>query len=111
MYNMSNEIWKDVVGYEGFYKVSNMGRVYSIRKKIIMRPNRTHKGYRLLGLTNKDGRKTKSVHRAVMEAFVPNPENKPTVNHKDLNKQNNHVDNLEWATHKERRKRYKCSAC
>ena len=97
------EAWKDVVGFEGEYQISNLGRLKHFSKK----------GWNILKNTNKKGwyfnvilvgkSKTKSIkiHRLVAEAFIPNPENKPCINHKDGNKQNNCVDNLEWATQKE----------
>lgn len=105
------EIWKDIKGYEGYYQVSNMGRVRSLDRivgkkrrlykgRVIM--ERTHdNGYKFVRL-NKDNRFYQPlIHRLVAKAFIPNPENKPTVNHIDENKKNNCVDNLEWATYKE----------
>lgn len=97
------EIWKDVKGYEGLYQVSNMGKVksfprqYSIHKKpFIMKQRVTHKGYLTLSLCKNSIQKNKMVHRLVAEVFIPNSTNLPQVNHKDGNKQNNHVENLEW---------------
>lgn len=90
------EIWKDVKGYEGLYKVSNMGRVYSVKKQIYLaqRVNRT--GYYIVDLYNHGNHKTEQVHRLVAIAFIENPNCLPQVNHKDECKQNNNSDNLEW---------------
>jgi len=109
------EIWKDIVGYEGLYEISNLGRVKSydriikhsiigeyIKKgkdKVCMIGNH---GYGSIKLTDYTGNsKKKLLHRLVAKTFIPNPENKRTVNHKDGNKLNNSVDNLEWATDSE----------
>lgn len=110
-----NEIWKDIAGYEGYYQVSNMGRVKSLDRlgingrklkgKIL--PQRKRSGYWAVSL-RKDGHNTDmSVHRLVAEAFIPNPDNLPQVGHKDeknlktSNECNNNVENLEWVTAKE----------
>lgn len=95
----SNEVWKPVKGYEGIYEVSNIGRVRTLRTNKIITPKFT-KGYCYVRLY-KDGKgKQKYIHRIVAEAFIPNPENLPQVNHKDENPKNNSVDNLEWCTAK-----------
>lgn len=104
------EIWKDIEGYEGLYQVSNFGRVKSLDrldsanhklkgklKSTSIRPN----GYVNVILYKNSQRKGYSVHRLVAETFIPNPEQKPQVNHKDEDKTNNTVLNLEWATNKE----------
>lgn len=101
------EVWKDVAGYEGYYKVSNLGRVRSLSGWVrnnpygILSPSSTRKGYLSVGLT-KDGTclKTVRVHRLVALAFLPNPDNLPQINHKDEDKTNNRADNLEWCTAK-----------
>lgn len=92
------EIWKDVVGYEGLYQVSNNGRVKSLTNTCIRKTHLDANGYELVTL-NKNGRKThKRIHRIVAEAFIECPNTKLDVNHKDGNKLNNSVENLEWCT-------------
>lgn len=93
------EIWKDIEGYEGLYQVSNMGRVKSVRKNIILRGGITS-GYKRVLLCTNNIPKGYYIHRLVANAFIPNPNNYPIVNHKDENKLNNCVDNLEWCTQK-----------
>lgn len=94
-----NEVWKDIVGYEGFYKISNFGNVKSFHygKEYLLKLGiEKDKLYHKVSL-NKYGKiKTIRVHRLVAKAFIPNPYNLPDVNHKDENKQNNMVQNLEW---------------
>lgn len=96
------EEWKDVVGYEELYQVNNSGKVRSHYKgewKIISDCS-TKYGYKVV-LLYKDGvRKSARVHRLVAEAFIPNPNNYPYINHKDENPANNCVENLEWCTAK-----------
>ena len=99
------EFWKDIVGYEGLYQVSNFGRVKSADrtdrygrefKGKILTPCTDNLGYLHLGLQHDGKRKTVRVHRLVAEAFIPNTNNCKYINHKDENKQNNCVGNLEW---------------
>ena len=93
---MSKEVWKDVVGYEGLYKISNHGNVYSNYTNKCLRAG-THKdGYKYVNLTKDGEKKYKTIHRLVAEAFIPNPDNLPMVNHRDETPSNNNVDNLEW---------------
>lgn len=89
------EIWKDIEGYEGLYQVSNEGRVKSLRNNKILKPSNLEK-YPIVIFSVDGKRFGKKVHRLVAEAFIPNPQNLPQVNHKDENKTNNNVQNLEW---------------
>lgn len=93
------EIWKDVVGYEGLYKVSNLGNVKSIRTNKLLCFSISNKRYFRVGLCKNGKRKWSAIHRLVAEAFIPNPNNFPCVNHKDCNKQNNKLTNLEWCSY------------
>lgn len=102
---MSKEIWKPIKGYEGLYEVSSFGRVKSHRQKkgdAIRKCAVNSKGYyQLILMCKTHMEKTITVHRLVAQAFIPNPDNKPYVNHKDGNKLNNAVSNLEWCTARE----------
>ena len=100
-----SEIWKDVAGYEGLYKVSNKGNVYSVARKDSrwhrrggqrLKPVYDRGGYLIVSLYKNGKSKTKKVHRLVAEAFIPNPNGLPQVNHRDKNKVNNNVENLKW---------------
>ena len=94
------EIWKDKKDYEGHYQVSNFGRVKSIKfgKEIILKQHINKGGYYYVCLLKNGKHKNYYVHRLVAEAFIDNPDNLPQVNHKDENKTNNSVDNLERCT-------------
>ena len=88
----------DVKDYEGRYMVDARGNVFSLKRNRVMTPCKSNNGYLQVHLT-KDGKgKSFKIHRLVAEAFIPNPYNLPQVNHKDEDKYNNHVDNLEWCT-------------
>lgn len=92
-----NEIWKPVVGYEDTHMVSNRGRVYSILSDKVLNQYISNKGYCMVMLNHGgQDRHGKTVHRLVAEAFICNPNKHPVINHKDENKHNNCVDNLEW---------------
>lgn len=94
------EIFKDIKDYEGLYQVSNLGRVYSIRTNKFLKPKLNRCGYLSVNLKYKGSHVTKSIHRLVAQAFIPNPNDFPQVNHKDEDKTNNCVDNLEWCSAK-----------
>lgn len=102
-----NEIWKDIEGYEGYYQVSNLGNVRGVDricksnkfiKGIVLKQQTDKDGYKRIGL-KKDGKmKRFAVHRLVAIAFIPNVNNYPCINHKNEDKTNNVVENLEWCT-------------
>ena len=102
------EIWKDITGYEGLYQISNLGRLKSLKRKcnkrlckeIIKKPSLAN-GYQRIALCKNGQINYYSIHRLVATAFIPNPKKLPCVNHKDTNRANNRVDNLEWCTYKE----------
>lgn len=95
-------VWKPVPGYEGFYEVSNSGKIRSVyRYKKILKPMISNTGYERVDLFKNKVRKQFSVHRLVAMAFIKIEDGKPFVNHKDENKLNNNVDNLEWISHVE----------
>lgn len=108
---MENEIWKDVVGFEGYYMVSSLGRVKRMEMRIkignrnvlfngkIMGVLDNGKGYDRVKLTKNDKSKRFMLHRLIAEAFIDNNNNHKTVNHIDGNKKNNTISNLEWCTH------------
>lgn len=90
------ETFKDIIGYNGVYKISNFGRVYNTKYDRFLKPGKLRNGYLLVVLCNNGVKKCHTVHRLVAEAFLPNPEKLPEVNHKDTNKENNYASNLEW---------------
>lgn len=101
------EEWKDIPKYEYLYQISNLGRVKSLRKNKIMKLG-TRNTYSVIILRKNNERKSFQVHRLVASSFIPNPFNKPIVNHKDFNRKNNKWTNLEWCTQKENVEWSKC---
>lgn len=108
------EIWKDIEGYEGYYQISNLGNVKSLARTIIRKDGITRfykerimdkristDGYYIAKLTVKRKSKCIGIHKLVAKAFISNPDNLPEVNHKDFDRKNNRVDNLEWCTHQD----------
>ena len=108
------EIWKDIQGYEGFYQISNLGNVKSLervvnkgngilqhRKERIMNKRESVDGYYIAKLNVNKKSTSIAVHILVARHFIDNPNNYPEVNHKDCNRKNNQVDNLEWCTHQQ----------
>lgn len=108
---MITEVWKDVTDYEGYYQVSNLGRVKSLERELIkkngirytlkeriLRPAPMTSGYSFVTLYKETNSKMLSMHRLAAAAFIPNPENKPQVNHLNGNRKDNRVENLEWCT-------------
>lgn len=105
------EIWKDIKGYEGLYKISNYGRVeslpknrYGSKKSIILKPFLDKDGYLNIGLCKNNVVTKHKVHRLVAQVFINNCHNKPQVNHKNGIKDDNRVTNLEWVTNGENQK-------
>lgn len=108
-----DEIWKDIEGYEEYYQVSNLGNIrskdrmkwngksYYKQKGIIKKKTIGTHGYYVVNLSVGGKREVHLVHRLIAVAFIPNWKNLPVINHKDGNKLNNSLDNIEWTTYKE----------
>lgn len=107
---MSGDIWKDIKDYEGLYKVSRFGEIFSIRKQRNIYTSIDRYGYKQCILFKDGKHKTKKVHRLVAEAFIERVCGKPQVNHKDGIRTNNDVDNLEWCNNSENQLHsYRCN--
>jgi len=104
---MLHEKWKDVNGFEGFYRISNLGNVLSLHTYNGLKPHNRKapinkkRGYRYIVLNARAKKANVSLHRLLAKHFVPNPNNYPCVNHVDGNKLNNSIDNLQWCTYKQ----------
>ena len=94
------EKMKDVKDYEGLYAITRDGKVWSYKSKKFLKPGLIRDGYHRVNLCKNGKKKNYLIHRLVAEAFIPNPDNLPQVNHKDEDKSNNCVDNLEWCSAK-----------
>lgn len=95
------ETFVDIEGYNGGYRISNQGRIWSSKTSIYLLDWKDKDGYKKVNLVHNGVRTHFSIHRLVATYFVPNPDNKPVINHKDGDKQNNNDWNLEWATRSE----------
>lgn len=91
----------DIKGYEGLYAVTSCGRVWSYKRKKFLVPRDNGKGYLFVSLCKDGKEKMYKIHRLVAEAFIPNPENLPQVDHIDGNKTHNYVNNLQWITNRD----------
>ena len=100
------EIFKDIKGYEGLYQISNLGRIKSLNynrtgKEKLLKQNINSNNYCKITLSKNNVRKNYCTHVLVAKTFIENPNRLPCINHIDGNKQNNHIDNLEWVTYKQ----------
>ena len=103
---MKDEIWKPIKDYEGLYEISNLGRVKSLNysrtgKEQILKHQKRKNGYLGVILCYKNTQKQVNIHRLVAESFIPNPDNKPYVDHINTDKLDNRACNLRWVTQKE----------
>jgi hypothetical protein len=96
-----DKIWKDIIGYENIYKVSSSGDILIIRTNKIKKAKINRDGYLSITLTKNKKQKSFLIHRIVANAFIPNPENKCQINHKNAIRNDNNKENLEWCTAKE----------
>jgi hypothetical protein len=101
---MIMEIWKDIDGYDGYYQVSNYGRIKNANKGTYLKQQTNRFGYKRVKLFKNNKGKEYAVHRLVALAFIENPENKPCVNHINFDKTCNIAENLEWCTYEENNK-------
>lgn len=99
--NKTIETWKPITDYVGLYEVSNKGNVRNVKTGRIKKPNNNGRGYLFVGLYKNGAEKKHYIHRLVAQAFIPNPNKLPEVNHKDEIRTNNKLDNLEWISHRD----------
>ena len=92
---------RDVKGYEGLYAVTSCGKVWSYRRQKFLKPEIDHKGYLQVCLFKNGNRKMCTVHRLVAEAYIPNPNNLPQIDHIDNDKTHNYINNLQWITNRD----------
>lgn len=97
--NSGSEVWKPIEDFKEKYEISNLGRIRNIKTNHILKMNNQYGDYFSIILYDENHKRTTRIHREVAQAFIPNQNNYPCVNHKDMNKQNNRVDNLEWCTY------------
>ena len=90
--------YKYIPGYEGLYSIDKSGNVYSHYRNVILKTHTSHNGYLMINLYKGGISKLIPIHRLVALTFIPNPENKPEIDHIDTNRKNNSVDNLRWCT-------------
>ena len=123
------EIWKDIKDFEGLYQVSNLGKVKSLKREVvycegnktknkhhtvyekIRIPTQKENGYLQIGLFKGNKNYNRYIHRLVADAFIDNPNNLKTVNHKNLNKQDNRVENLEWCSYSDNNEHARNNLC
>ena len=111
---LTQEYWVPIPNYEGYYEISTIGNIRSIKRSILtksgyLKPEKeriitqriSNKGYSTVTLSKNGQSKSQHVHRLLAQAFIPNPENKATVNHLNGDKLDNRIENLEWATYSE----------
>ena len=103
---MEEEIWKSIKGYEGLYEISSLGRVKSLNyrgtgKEKLLKNIEDYKGYLTVTLTKNGKQKQFKVHRLVAEAFIPNPEGKPCIDHINTIRNDNRIENIRWVTYEE----------
>ncbi len=105
------ETWRPMVGFEGLYEVSNLCRIFSFHRSSrlaedgIKIPKLSHRGYYIVQLTKNGKQYTRSIHRLMAEAFIPNPDNLPVVDHINDIKTDNRIDNLQWLSHSDNQKK------
>lgn len=121
---MKIEYWKEIPGFENYYEASNLGKIRRMQtptkykdgrvahfSQTVLKPSTCKKGYLKVYLSKNSKKYTIRVHQLIAKTFLENPEGKKTVNHKDLNKQNNSIDNLEWATNLENMRHAFANGC